>query len=161
MQQALTASLGADVVRREDYRGDFQMHSTWSDGGESISGMAAACLELGHTCLGITDHSYGLPIARGISMTDAIAQHGEIDRLNAKLAGRFRVFKGIEANILADGQLDLQPVERPNSSSWLRRRIRCCAVRTTRRTACSPPSDVRVSQCSDILAAGSSTAVRA
>lgn len=112
MQQALTASLGADVVRREDYRGDFQMHSTWSDGGESISGMAAACLELGHTCLGITDHSYGLPIARGISMTDAIAQHGEIDRLNAKLAGRFRVFKGIEANILADGQLDLQPLER-------------------------------------------------
>ena len=70
-----------------------------SDGGEAIAGMAQASMELGHTCLGITDHSYGLPIARGISMTDAMAQHREIDTLNAKLAGRFRVFKGIEANI--------------------------------------------------------------
>ncbi len=112
MQRALAAPLGKTVVARADYRGDFQMHSTWSDGGESIATLADACLELGHTCLGITDHSYGLPIARGISMTDAAAQHHEIDQLNAKLAGRFRVFKGIEANILADGNLDLQPAER-------------------------------------------------
>jgi histidinol phosphatase-like PHP family hydrolase len=45
-------------------------------------------------------------------MADALAQHREIDDLNAKLSGRFRVFKGIEANILADGNLDLQPAER-------------------------------------------------
>ena len=112
MQRALGAPLGKNVIARADYRGDFQMHSTWSDGGESIETLANACLELGHTCLGITDHSYGLPIAGGISMTDAVAQHLEIDRLNARLAGRFRVFKGIEANILADGNLDLQPSER-------------------------------------------------
>jgi len=112
MQRALGAPLGKDVVARADYRGDFQMHSTWSDGGESIATLANACLELGHTCLGITDHSYGLPIAGGISMSDAVRQHREIDRLNSKLAGRFRVFKGIEANILADGNLDLSPSER-------------------------------------------------
>ncbi|HEU4939854.1 MAG TPA: DNA polymerase/3'-5' exonuclease PolX [Vicinamibacterales bacterium] len=112
MQSALAAPLGNDVIARGDYRGDFQMHSTWSDGGETIATLAAACAELGHTCLGITDHSYGLPIARGISMTDAAAQHREIDQLNAELAGRFRVFKGIESNILADGNLDLQPDER-------------------------------------------------
>ena len=112
MQRALGAPLGNDVVARADYRGDFQMHSTWSDGGESIATLANACLELGHTCLGITDHSYGLPIAGGISMSDAVRQHREIDRLNSKLAGRFRVFKGIEANILADGNLDLPPSER-------------------------------------------------
>jgi histidinol phosphatase-like PHP family hydrolase len=112
MQQALAASLGKDVVARPDYRGDFQMHSTWSDGGETIATLAGACLERGHTCLGITDHSYGLPIAGGISMADAVAQHREIDELNAKLAGKFRVFKGIEANILADGNLDLQGAER-------------------------------------------------
>lgn len=112
MQRALAAALGKNVIARADYRGDFQMHSTWSDGGETIATLASACLELGHTCLGITDHSYGLPIARGISMTDAAAQHREIDQVNAKLAGRFRVFKGIEANILADGNLDLQPAER-------------------------------------------------
>jgi histidinol phosphatase-like PHP family hydrolase len=112
MQRALAAALGKNVIARADYRGDFQMHSMWSDGGETIATLASACLELGHTCLGITDHSYGLPIARGISMTDAAAQHREIDQVNAKLAGRFRVFKGIEANILADGDLDLQPAER-------------------------------------------------
>jgi histidinol phosphatase-like PHP family hydrolase len=112
MQRALGAPLGKKVIARADYRGDFQMHSTWSDGGETIATLANACVELGHTCLGITDHSYGLPIARGISMTDAAAQHREIDQLNAKLAGRFRIFKGIEANILADGNLDLQPAER-------------------------------------------------
>ena len=112
MQHALAAPLGKHVIARADYRGDFQMHSTWSDGGETLATLANACLDLGHTCLGITDHSYGLPIARGISMTDAAAQHREIDQLNATLAGRFRVFKGIEANILADGNLDLQPAER-------------------------------------------------
>jgi histidinol phosphatase-like PHP family hydrolase len=112
LQQVLNARARKSVVSRADYRGDFQMHSTWSDGGETIERMAEACLELGHTCLGITDHSYGLPIARGISMTDAARQHQEIDRLNAALAGRFRVFKGIEANILSDGSLDLKPSER-------------------------------------------------
>jgi putative hydrolase len=112
LQQVLNARVRKSVVSRADYRGDFQMHSTWSDGGETIARMAEACMALGHTCLGMTDHSYGLPIARGISMTDAGRQHQEIDRLNATLAGRFRVFKGIEANILSDGSLDLKPSER-------------------------------------------------
>lgn len=112
MQRALSTPLGKDVVSRSTYRGDFQMHSTWSDGGESIATMASACLELGQTCMGVTDHSYGLPIARGISMADVVAQHREIDRVNEEFDGRFRVFKGIEANILADGNLDLQPSER-------------------------------------------------
>jgi histidinol phosphatase-like PHP family hydrolase len=62
--------------------------------------------------MGVTDHSYGLPIARGMSMADVARQHREIDRVNGRLAGEFRIFKGIEANILADGELDLQPEER-------------------------------------------------
>jgi len=69
-------------------------------------------MELGHGCLGITDHSYGLPIAGGVSMSDITRQHKEIDSLNSRFEGKFRVFKGIEANILADGELDLQPSER-------------------------------------------------
>ncbi len=112
MQQALSAPAADGVVSRADVRGDFQMHSTWSDGGESIATMAEACMRLGHTCMGVTDHSYGLPIARGMSMEAVTKQHREIDKLNARLDGRFRVFKGIEANILADGSLDLQPDER-------------------------------------------------
>ena len=112
MQRALDIPLGRVVVGRADYRGDFQMHSTWSDGGEPVSVMSEACRALGHTCLGMTDHSHGLPIARGVSMADVARQHREIDKLNAHFEGRFRVFKGIEANILADGNLDLTSDER-------------------------------------------------
>ena len=60
----------------------------------------------------MTDHSYGLPIARGVSMADIARQQKEIDAVNARFAGEFRVFKGIEANILADGSFDLRPDER-------------------------------------------------
>jgi histidinol phosphatase-like PHP family hydrolase len=112
LQRSLGRAFGKEVVSRDDYRGDFQMHSTWSDGAESIATMASACMELGHSCMGITDHSYGLPIARGVTMADIARQHKEIDDLNARLGTGFRVFKGIEANILGDGNLDLQPEER-------------------------------------------------
>lgn len=112
LAQALEAEAEPGVVSTADYRGDFQMHSTWSDGGETIATMARAAKKLGHTCLGITDHSYGLPIARGISMEQAARQWLEIDALNARSRGRFRVFKGIEANILADGSLDVTLDER-------------------------------------------------
>jgi histidinol phosphatase-like PHP family hydrolase len=111
MQQALGAPLPKTIVSRASFRGDFQMHSTWSDGAERLGTLVEACLALGHSCLGVTDHSYGLPVARGMSMHDVGRQHAEIDRLNEEYRGRFRIFKGIEANILADGNLDLQPEE--------------------------------------------------
>src|SRR6185503_7371340 len=53
---------------REKYRGDFQMHSIWSDGGETLESIIDACLERGWTCAGVTDHSYGLSVARGMTM---------------------------------------------------------------------------------------------
>jgi histidinol phosphatase-like PHP family hydrolase len=112
MLQALEATLPKRIVSREAYRGDFQMHSTWSDGAERIGTLVLAAMELGHTCLGITDHSYGLPVARGMTMANVVRQHREIDRLNDRYAGHFRVFKGIEANILVDGSLDLSLDER-------------------------------------------------
>ena len=100
---ARDADLPPTIVSRDAFRGDFQMHSTWSDGAESLPAMIEGCAALGQTCLGITDHSYGLPIAKGMTMETVAGQHAEIDALNEGLAGRFRVFKGIEANILADG----------------------------------------------------------
>jgi len=100
-----------DAVRLDDYRGDFQMHSEWSDGGETLEAMAEACLALGHACCCITDHSYGLAIARGMSMDAVKRQHLEIDRINKKYTGRFRMFKGIEANIRGDGTVDMEPEE--------------------------------------------------
>ena len=89
------------------YRGDFQMHSTWSDGSQTLEEIAAAGIELGYQCSAVTDHSHGLRIARGVSMADLEQQHREIDAVNAAFRGRFRLFKGIEANIAADGSMDL------------------------------------------------------
>jgi histidinol phosphatase-like PHP family hydrolase len=96
---------------RRKYRGDFQMHSVWSDGAEPLDSIVEACLLRGHSCAGITDHSYGLAVAGGMTMAQVAEQHAEIDALNAKYAGRFRLFKGIEANIRADGTVDMTPEE--------------------------------------------------
>lgn len=106
------AALPDAVVSTRTYLGDLQMHSTWSDGGESIADLAEGAYALGWARIGITDHSYGLPIARGMSMESAVRQHHEIDEVNARFAGKVRVYKGVEANILADGALDLQEEER-------------------------------------------------
>jgi histidinol phosphatase-like PHP family hydrolase len=112
MRLALDAPLPASIVSTKNYLGDLQMHSTWSDGGESIADLAEGAETLGWKRIGITDHSYGLPIARGMSMESAARQHQEIDALNERLNGRVRVYKGVEANILADGALDLSEDER-------------------------------------------------
>jgi putative hydrolase len=96
---------------RRDYRGDLQMHSTWSDGSESLETLIEGCLARGYTYCAITDHSYGLPIAGGVSMRDLRRQHREIDALNRRFDGRFRMLKGIEANIRADGSVDMTPEE--------------------------------------------------
>lgn len=100
-----------DGPTRDDYRGDLQMHSTWSDGKVSVAEMARACRERGYAFCAITDHSHGLPVAHGMSMSDLPQQHREIDAVNRRYRGRFRVFKGIEANILADGRLDMTAAE--------------------------------------------------
>ena len=112
MRLALDAPLPSSVVSTKSYLGDLQMHSTWSDGVESIGNLAEAAYELGWARIGVTDHSYGLPIARGMSMEAAVRQQHEIDAVNARFRGRVRVYKGVEANILADGSLDLQEDER-------------------------------------------------
>jgi histidinol phosphatase-like PHP family hydrolase len=96
-----------DGPSRTDYRGDLQMHSTYSDGRETLEQMIEGCLARGYRYCAITDHSYGLAIAGGVSMADLRRQHAEIDALNARYKGRFRMLKGIEANIRADGSVDM------------------------------------------------------
>ena len=93
------------------YRGDFQMHSVWSDGAETLESIVEACLARRHRCAAITDHSYGLAIAGGMTMEQVSGQHAEVDALNRKYEGRFRMFKGIEANIRSDGTIDMEPHE--------------------------------------------------
>jgi putative hydrolase len=109
--EAVLAATTQGLIGLDDYRGDFQMHSTWSDGGQTLDRIIEVSLALGHSCAGVTDHGYGLPIARGMSMEAVSRQHAAIDALNDRHRGRFRLFKGIEANIRADGRIDMEPDE--------------------------------------------------
>ena len=93
-----------------DYAGDLQMHSEWSDGSPTVEDITRACQARGYAYAAVTDHSHGLKIAGGMSMQEAAEQRHAIDRLNAR-SHSFRLLQGIEANIGADGQLDLSPDE--------------------------------------------------
>ena len=88
-----------------DLRGVLHNHSTYSDGSHTLKEMALACRDLGYGYLGISDHSKTAYYAGGLQEFRVREQHEEIDRLNEQLAP-FRVFKGIESDILPDGALD-------------------------------------------------------
>jgi len=91
----------------DTYRGDLQMHSTWSDGSQTLEDIVAEGIARGYEYCAVTDHSYGLPIANGLSMERFAEQHERIDALNTRYAGRFRLLKGVEANIRADGSVGM------------------------------------------------------
>jgi histidinol phosphatase-like PHP family hydrolase len=99
------------VVSRGDYRGDLQMHSTYSDGSQTVDEIAGHARRSGYEYAAVTDHSYGLPIAGGVSMERLAEQHRVIERLNEQSPGGVRLLKGIEANILADGRVDMEAHE--------------------------------------------------
>ena len=101
----------AECARAADIRCDLQMHSDWSDGGQTLEEIIETGIARGYTHSAVTDHSYGLPIAGGLSMARVEQQHREIDALNAKYQGKFRLLKGIEANIRADGSVDMTYAE--------------------------------------------------
>ena len=92
---------------RADIRCDLQMHSDWSDGSQTLEEIIQTGLARNYTHAAVTDHSYGLPIAGGLSMDRVEQQHRQIDALNDKYQGQFRLLKGIEANIRADGSVDM------------------------------------------------------
>ena len=95
----------------ERYRGDLQMHSEWSDGHPTVQEIADACLQRGYQYAAVTDHSYGLKIAGGMSMAEAAEQRKAIDDVNARHGKQFRLLQGIEANIDTAGRLDLTDEE--------------------------------------------------
>jgi histidinol phosphatase-like PHP family hydrolase len=87
------------------------MHSEWSDGSPTVREIADACLQRGYHYAAVTDHSYGLKIAGGMSMAEAAQQRRAIDDVNARHGNQFRLLQGIEANIDAAGHLDLSDAE--------------------------------------------------
>ena len=93
------------LIENSDLRGILHNHSTYSDGKHSLRQMAEHCKALGYEYLGISDHSRTASYAGGLEIEKVAKQQAEIDALNLELAP-FRIFKGIESDILPDGSLD-------------------------------------------------------
>jgi DNA polymerase (family X) len=93
------------LIEKENLRGTFHCHTTASDGHNSVEEMAAAAQELGLEYLGIADHSRSSIQAHGIDETKLRSQIATIRKLNKNFRG-FRLFAGVECDILRDGSLD-------------------------------------------------------
>lgn len=104
IEKAKTGSL-PKVIQPGDITAIIHSHSKWSDGYHSIEEMAKAAIDRGLQYLVISDHSKSAFYANGLVEERIIAQHAEVDELNAKLAP-FKIFKSIESDILNDGNLD-------------------------------------------------------
>jgi DNA polymerase (family X) len=94
------------LVELADVRGDLHCHTTWSDGRASVLEMATAARDLGYEYLAICDHTKSVRVVPGLDADDVRRQGEEITAANERLAP-FRVLRGIEVDILADGGLDL------------------------------------------------------
>ena len=101
------ASLGTlpTLVARNDIRGDLHMHSTWSDGRDSIEGMVEGCRALAYTYMAITDHSPHSAAARNLTQDSVKKQAEEIAELRERFPD-IAILHGCEVDILPDGRLD-------------------------------------------------------
>ncbi|HVM76718.1 MAG TPA: DNA polymerase/3'-5' exonuclease PolX [Candidatus Paceibacterota bacterium] len=90
-----------------DLQGDLQIQTDWTDGSASIEAMALAAYQKGLKYIVITDHTKRLAMTHGLDEKRLLQQMAEIDRVNKKLAGKIKVLKGTECDILKDGSLDL------------------------------------------------------
>ncbi len=96
------------LIDIKDIRGDFHMHSNWSDGLNSLEEMAEACYQLGYEYMVIGDHSQSSRVANGLDPARYREQFKLIERLNQYYNPRgFYILRGCEVDILPDGSLDL------------------------------------------------------
>ena len=95
------------LIEKADLRGDVHMHTHATDGHNSIREMAEAALACGFDYIAITDHSKNLAMTNGLDDQRALEHVRRIREVDDQMAGRIRVFTGIEVDILADGALDL------------------------------------------------------
>jgi DNA polymerase (family 10) len=93
------------LIQYADLQGCLHNHSTYSDGKNTLVEMAEACRAHGLSYFGIADHSKYAAYAGGLKEEDVLRQHAEIDQLNSQWTD-FQILKGIEADILPDGNLD-------------------------------------------------------
>jgi DNA polymerase (family 10) len=93
------------LIELSDIKGDLHMHTTWSDGAQSLKEMVNAAREKGYAYLAITDHSKYLRVAHGLNETRLRKQREEIEKLN-ELYDDIHIFAGVEMDILPDANLD-------------------------------------------------------
>ena len=93
------------LVTLEDVKGDFHMHTTWSDGAHSIDEMVEGCRAKGYSHMVITDHSDYLKVANGLSKDRLLKQIETIHQANEKYTD-IEILAGTEMDILPDGSLD-------------------------------------------------------
>ncbi len=93
------------LINYNDLQGLFHIHTTYSDGADSIENIVRFLINRGYSYVGISDHSQSAYYANGLSPDDIKRQHEEIDILNEKYKP-FKIFKGIESDILKNGDLD-------------------------------------------------------
>ncbi|MBA3395713.1 MAG: PHP domain-containing protein [Deltaproteobacteria bacterium] len=103
---ALAGDRFTDLITLDDLTAAFHCHTTYSDGKHSIAEMTRAAAELGFEAITITDHSAAASYAGGLDLAGLRAQHAEIAGLEAPEA---RILRGTEADILADGTIDVPP----------------------------------------------------
>ena len=94
------------LISATDLLGDLHMHTTATDGRDSVEAMAEAAQRLGHRYIAVTDHSKALAMANGLDESRALAHAAEIRALNGRYDG-LTLLAGIECDILADGTMDL------------------------------------------------------
>ena len=98
-----------ELITLSDVKGSLHNHTTMSDGEASLEEMADAARRMGWNWLGIADHSPTLKVANGASADDLISQHNKIVKYNSEWKAEgvdFRLFSGVESDILEDGKLD-------------------------------------------------------
>jgi len=93
------------LVERSQIRGDFHMHTRYSDGRDTVEDMVSGCHQLGYEYMAITDHSSGAAASRTLERDEISEQRDVIDRLREGCPG-MTILHGIEVDILPDGQLD-------------------------------------------------------
>jgi DNA polymerase (family 10) len=105
--EAAAAGPLPELIRVEDLRGDLHMHSTWSDGRNSIEEMVTACAARGYEYMVISDHSKSLAMTGGLDAYRLRLQWAEIDQVRARHP-EIRILRAMEVDILGDGSLDLE-----------------------------------------------------
>src|SRR5699024_4533244 len=95
------------LIEPSDIRGDLHMHTTWSDGAQSIEEMVLQARKYGYEYIAITDHSKYLQVANGLTEDRLLRQREEIEKLKEKYSD-IHIFAGVEMDILPDGSLDYE-----------------------------------------------------